>query len=76
MTTYKVWVSIEEIDEEADEYHDIGLPDPLGEFDTRDEACAFVDRLLAYCNVDARTVATSDLVPDEARRQAAEGGLA
>ena len=42
---FKVWVDIERIDEEADSFEDVGLPDPLGTFNTFEEACAFVRRL-------------------------------
>jgi len=39
---YKVWVSIEEINEETDHYEDLAGPDPLGAFGTLEEAAAFV----------------------------------
>ena len=47
MDTYKVWVQIERIpaDENDGDYENIGLPDPLGMFDTLTEACAFVRQL-------------------------------
>jgi len=35
---YKVWISIEEIDEENDSWENIGEPDSLGTFDTLEQA--------------------------------------
>jgi hypothetical protein len=35
---FKVWVHIEEIDEEEDLYEDVDLPFSVGEFDTVEEA--------------------------------------
>ena len=35
---YKVWIHVERVDEENDEYLDIGIPELAGEFDTEDEA--------------------------------------
>ena len=43
--TYKVWVQVEAIDEEADSFENEGLPDCLGEFDTFEEAAAFIRAL-------------------------------
>ena len=45
--TYKVWVYIEEHDEDEDEYQDIDLPEDLGEFETLEEATEFVSKLCA-----------------------------
>ena len=42
MTKYNVWVSIEVADEDEDSYEDYDLPEKLGEFDTADEAVAYV----------------------------------
>ena len=42
---FKVWVSIERINENSDSYEDEGLPDPLGRFATLGEAQAFVRSL-------------------------------
>jgi len=42
---YKVWVHIEEIDEERDHYEDLDMPDSLGVFDTPDEAREFIATL-------------------------------
>ena len=36
--TYKLWVHIEEIDEDADSYADIDEPHSVGEFDAQEEA--------------------------------------
>lgn len=44
--TYKVWVHVEEIDEDGDSYEDIGLPDSIGEFNTIEEAESLVSELL------------------------------
>ena len=35
---YKVWVHIEEIDEEADHYEDVARPIGVGEFETIEDA--------------------------------------
>ena len=35
---YKVWVHIEEIDEDLDHYEDVGMPVSEGEYNTLDEA--------------------------------------
>ena len=46
MKKYKIWIEIEELDEEADNYRD--LEDPIsvgGEFDTEEDARAFRDLL-------------------------------
>lgn len=43
---YKVWLSIEECDEEHDKYEDVGLPDSLGQFTGLDKAEEFVRTLL------------------------------
>lgn len=45
--TYKVWVHIEEYDEDEGEYQDIDLPEDLGEFETLKEATEFVSKLCA-----------------------------
>ena len=45
--TYKVWVHIEEYDDEEDAYQDIDLPEDLGEFGALDEAIEFVSKLCA-----------------------------
>ena len=38
MKVYKVWVHIEEIDEEEDHYEDVCEPQCLGTYETFDEA--------------------------------------
>lgn len=38
MKTYKVWLSIEEIDEENDHFENVSEPMDCGEFDTLEEA--------------------------------------
>ena len=52
---YKVWVSIEEINEENDHYEDLAGPDPLGEFDRLEDAASFVRGLPGWepCNLSA-----------------------
>jgi len=45
MKTYKVWVEIEEIDEEADSYVCMECPQSLREFATEKEAIAFANQL-------------------------------
>jgi|TARA_B100000900_G_C20418011_1_gene649738 hypothetical protein len=42
MRYYKVWVEIEEIDEENDSYLNVGEPSPIANFATFDEANMFV----------------------------------
>jgi hypothetical protein len=44
---YKVWLTIEEIDEEVDHYEDVGLPDPLGAFDDLKSARILLAAVLA-----------------------------
>ena len=43
MKKYKVWIQIEEIDEEQNHYEDIDLPFALGTFDNLPSARRFVD---------------------------------
>jgi hypothetical protein len=44
---YKVWLHIEEIDEDKDHYEDIELPDDFGmSFDTEKHARQFAESLL------------------------------
>lgn len=43
---YKVWIHIEEIDEDEDLFEDYGLPDSAGEFQTLEGAQEMRDRLL------------------------------
>ena len=38
MPKYKIWITVEEIDEANDQYQDVGLPDSVGVYDTYDEA--------------------------------------
>ena len=46
MITYKVWIHIEEIDEEAGTYEDQGLPESCGEFKTLEEAEQHVAQII------------------------------
>jgi hypothetical protein len=55
---YKVWVQVERIDEDADTYEDVGLPDPLGVFDTLEEAAVFIRMLPGW---ERNSAADSDL---------------
>ncbi len=41
-TEYKIWAKIEELNLETEEYRDLGEPVPIGEFDTVEEAEAFL----------------------------------
>jgi len=43
---YKVWIHIEEIDEDKDHYLDLGTPYEAGKFDTEAEAVKFVENEL------------------------------
>ena len=49
MKIYKVWIEVEEIDEENDSYSEdfegSRLPEPIGEFNTPDEAYELVDNI-------------------------------
>lgn len=42
---YKVWVQIEECDDETDHYENVSEPDELGCFDTEEEAVDFMNDL-------------------------------
>jgi len=46
MTTYKVWVHIEQVDESLDDYQDIGEPISVGEFGNLDDAMKLRDKLI------------------------------
>lgn len=59
MSQFKVWVHIEEIDEAADKYEDVGLPEPLAIYGSLEEAQALVVALLQTHNPKA--LETSDL---------------
>jgi len=43
---YKVWIEIEEYDEERDHYEDYDLPESIAVFDTPEEAVAFVKEIV------------------------------
>ena len=45
---YKLWLEIEEIDEGADHYEDVGVPESLGEFDTEEEARGVMDEIIKF----------------------------
>ena len=46
MTKYKVWIEVEHCDEDNDFYANIALPfGAVREFDSKDEAIEFADRL-------------------------------
>ena len=42
---YKIWVHIEEIDEEQDHYEDVTTPEELDSFDTLKDAQDFISSL-------------------------------
>lgn len=42
---YKVWIEVEECDEDEDQYKDIGLPICAGTFESLEAACDFADEL-------------------------------
>jgi len=46
MNIYKVWIQIEEIDENADHYQNLGLPYEAGKFNTETAARRFVENEL------------------------------
>jgi len=50
MTEYKVWIHIEQVDEEKDHYQKIDEPQEVGRFDSDQAARAYVDQLLAQKN--------------------------
>ncbi len=58
---YKVWVHIEEIDEENDHYEDVGMPISVGEYDLLSEAAEQVATLAGVSINDI----TKDLIVDE-----------
>ncbi len=45
MSTFKVWVHIEEIDDDGEPKGDVGLPEFLGDFDELEDAESFVSLL-------------------------------
>ncbi len=45
MKEYKVWAYVEQLDTATEEYTDLGEPTPIGEFDTVEEADAFVNHM-------------------------------
>ncbi|MDR3715925.1 MAG: hypothetical protein P4L51_24195 [Puia sp.] len=45
MKKYKIWIEIEEMDEDDDYYSDIGEPVSCGLFDTLEEAVAFQNEI-------------------------------
>ena len=45
MKKYKVWLQIEEIDDDADHYEDVGEPMPLMDFNTIEDAEKFLKTL-------------------------------
>ena len=47
MTEYKVWIHIEEIDEEKDQCKEIDEPQEVGRFESGQVARTYVDQLLA-----------------------------
>jgi len=53
---YAVWIQIEEIDEEADHYEDVDLPEKVAQFDTLKEATEYmnqaVDTVIEHHNLD------------------------
>ena len=59
MRQFKVWVHIEEIDDDADKYEDCGLPEPMATYGTLEEAQALVVALLQTQN--PRALETSEL---------------
>jgi len=44
---YKVWVQIEEIDEEANHYENVTEPVDVGRYDNLEEAKAVMDKIIA-----------------------------
>ena len=54
---YKVWIHVEEIDEQADHYEDITEPvDIGGEFNTRAEAEVFAETIADMANDSANII--------------------
>lgn len=49
MAYYKVWIEIERVDEENDEYEEVDLGfGSAGEFPTENQAIEFAEKLQAY----------------------------
>ena len=44
-TIFRVWAQIEQIDDEPEKFTNQGLPDPLGDFETLEEAQEFLRSL-------------------------------
>ncbi len=57
---YRIWVQIEEIEEDRDVYQNVALPDPAGSFDELEDAQKQVRAILQLTNPDA--ILTSDQV--------------
>jgi len=55
--TFKVWVQVEKLDVDKNEYDNVGLPDSLGEFDTFEQATAHIRSLPGW---DFYPASTSD----------------
>ena len=53
MKQYKVWIQIEEIDEQKDVYRDVGEPHEAGSFAYKKDAESFVDGQLLMAHVFA-----------------------
>ncbi len=61
---YKVWIQIEEIDENRDHYLNIGLPYEAGKFETKGKAAKFVENelmLIRAVNTKLRNACQSAL---------------
>lgn len=52
MTHYTVWLQVERIDEENDEYTNMAEPEPLASFSTEADADAFVRRFMQSIDAD------------------------
>ena len=49
--TYKVWISIERIDEDNDSFEDVNLPESVATYDTEEEAIKFAASLASQGNL-------------------------
>ena len=45
MKKYNIWVYVEEVDEEADHYEDIDIPEKIACFNSKESAVEFVANL-------------------------------
>lgn len=69
MKTYKVWAHVEEVDEAADTYEDVTIPESLGEYTSLEAAIAAVAAAEMLLNIEpvdeGDPIVPVELIPDE-----------